>query len=210
MFRDDGRPYQRRPNNKPREISPEARQRMAEAGKKNFENRWYKTSEQALADRPPLNEKNAHTYVLLQMAGVPPRLALKSLKPSYYSRLSGDQRLTWRKDWDCSQMVVDAQDTLSGGNWETLTPEQREKAALDKHFSEMAFFLMANHFYTAWGDDLKKMTMAREALVERTQSNHDPNGAFAVMLRRLLHQSDSKKADIGMPQVYEPSSHTEH
>jgi len=190
--------------NKTRVITEEVRERLRNQAKLMQANRWFKTAEEAEQARPELTPERAHQYVMLLRAGKPPYHALKTFDAGYYHKLPTAMRMSWWRAWDRHPLVEEARLHLAGVNWELLTQAQREAIALDKHFSELAWYLMANQFFSADGLKLVKMREARRALVERANVHPDTTGPFAQLLKKLLHRVDKEAHELGAPAFYEP------
>lgn len=66
--------------------------------------------------------------------------------------------------WLGSRAVSKAWVVIMGGSWQELELDRRIQFALDKHYSELAYYIYSNNFSTVAGADITKLNTARGVL----------------------------------------------
>jgi hypothetical protein len=91
--------------------------------------------------------------------------------------------------WANDALVLQALEDIHGGSWLDLPAERRMELALEKHLSEMAFYLWTTNFLSVeHREGLEKMKQAREVLRMKLTGEKDPDDftqAFARMAMSL-------------------------
>ncbi len=132
---------------------------------------------------PRLTVDLARTFVRIIMAGVPADQALVYCAPHVQS---ADGQAVAVQAWANDPLMAAAVVAFNGAEWHCLDADKRIELALDKHAAELAYFLYAHSFEHAAGDELKKLSDAREALVELTKGEGEPDGPWAQMVKDLM------------------------
>lgn len=137
---------------------------------------------------PEITERTAHAYVTLLHAGVDPVRALRYFAADYFDACKPDALHAWLTRWSRSRTVLKAQTALMGGRWQDLDADRRIAIALDKHFAELAYYLVSRDFSTVQDVELRKMTDARTALQAKLalDKTGDPNSPFATYVQDVL------------------------
>jgi hypothetical protein len=68
------------------------------------------------------------------------------------------------RSWTRSRTVRKAQTALLGRSWTEMTLDERIKAALDQHYSGLAYLLHSSNYLEANAADKAKLDSARQAL----------------------------------------------
>lgn len=98
------------------------------------------------------------------LSGVPPEDALRYFldEDVVVDSLTLTQ---WAKVWQKSRLVLAALVGLQGGDWATLSPQQRIQLALDKTYNEMAYLLYTRNYAAESNPNVKqKMDTCRTSL----------------------------------------------
>lgn len=75
-----------------------------------------------------------------------------------------DRLLFEHERWMRSDQLQSALKQVNGKPWQDLSLEERIQFAIDKHYSEMAYFLYANNYAELVGADKLKADTCRQAL----------------------------------------------
>lgn len=156
---------------------------------------------------PPMTAKLASVYAQMLHAGCPPLLATEYVAP----QLSKEELKATTRLWMGDTLVKAAVEQLIGGAFITLPAEKRYELALQKHLSELAFFLHSNNFNDAAGKDgLEMFKQAREVLKAELKGGtdeSDPMQAFArFALDMVKLQVAEKTAASSVAPALQPSS----
>lgn len=109
-----------------------------------------------------LSKEEAHQFALLQLAGVPVADIVTYFVPP---GTKDEEILASAKEWPGQREVLEALRLLTGGvPWQQLSPEERLKIALDKHYAEMAYFLWSHNYADLTGGEKGKADDCRRAL----------------------------------------------
>ncbi len=112
-------------------------------------------------------------------------------------------------DWLRSEQMARATDVVLGGRWETLDPDRRLELALNKHYAELARFLLTVNFRDADGLDLKKLESAREALSAKVEGREGAGDLMVAFLKDVMAGKVKAQATAGLgdlPMVPPPSA----
>ena len=77
--------------------------------------------------------------------------------------------------WLRHPLVRQAQAELNGGNWSKLTPEERVKRALAKHYNDLAYFLMSTNYGEADAAKKGKADTCRDTLEKQVAASGPPD-----------------------------------
>lgn len=109
------------------------------------------------------SKEEALAFCLMLQSGMPPGEAIlyfltegASWEPTEVDRLC--------RSWLRSAAVKGARDAVMGRPWQDMTLEERLKFAVDKHYSEMAYFLYSRNYVELTGADKMKADTCRTAL----------------------------------------------
>ena len=165
------------------------------------------TAASALADSDPevdvplFDASMARTFSLMLQAGIPTPQIATYLLPTATPAVR-DRTFT---AWCASPLLLDAVNTLNGGEWHLLAKETRLQVAQDKTLAEMAHYLITHRF----ADDTSAKTVARmrecrEAIRQAISGASGDAGDALDSFMRFLGKVVEGKADLGMaPQLYE-------
>ena len=108
-----------------------------------------------------LDHDSATQFALMLGAGMP------SMDAITYFAEEGDQAedLKFRHDrWMNSKLLQRAVLQIQGSAWQDMTLEQRMRFAMDKHYSELAYYLYAHNYSDLQGNMKQKADTCRIAL----------------------------------------------
>jgi hypothetical protein len=105
-------------------------------------------------------EDQAFQFAVMLQAGLP---ASQAILYFVQSEDPGEIAHTLAK-WLKSRAVRTAQTKLTGRAWQEMTLDERCRAALDQHYSGMAWLLFSQHYSEASSLDKGKLDSARMAL----------------------------------------------
>jgi hypothetical protein len=105
----------------------------------------------------------ARQFALMIQTGVPAADAMRYFLPDGES---ADPKLLQQagERWLRDPAVRAAQVALNKGEWSDLTPEDRIKLALEKHYNEMAYFLYTTNYGELDGPRKSKADSCRDSL----------------------------------------------
>ena len=143
---------------------------------------------------PPFDESMARLFALMLQAGVPKEAVASYLLPS----VTPAQRARAFAAWCASPLLLDAVNTLNGGEWHLLDRDKRLQVAQDKHLAEMAHYLISHRF----SDDTEAKTMARmrecrEAIRQAISGAAGDAGDALDSFMRFLGKVVEGKAALG-------------
>lgn len=135
------------------------------------------------ADLAPLDDATADQLAKFLHAGIGAYEALAHLRPG----IDDDEiRRELAGKWLGTRVLSDAIDRLNGGPWVDMTEDQRLEIAQARHYSELAYFIMAHSVEEAAGLDYKKLIDAREAIAQRLAGQEGRGDAFDQFMRKLV------------------------
>jgi hypothetical protein len=97
--------------------------------------------------------------------------------------------------WLGSQAVKRAWKVVMGGAWQDLDLDRRIGFALDKHYSELAYFLYTHNYSSVGGSDLTKANTARGVLETKVAGMAGKGDALTQFMAEL----QSGKLKLGQP-----------
>lgn len=114
----------------------------------------------------PLNSVNspskeqAHQFALMLGGGMPPIEAIRYFAPD----LTPDELGGICKVWMNSSQVGRAILQLQGKEWQEMSLEERIQYSINKHYTEMAYFLYSHNYAQLVGADKQKADTCRQTL----------------------------------------------
>lgn len=161
----------------------------------------------ATRNPPPMTPQIAAVYAQLLHAGCPALRATEYVAP----QLQADVLKLVTKQWLSHRLVLKAVEQLTGGAWMELPPERRYELSLQKHLSELAFYLYANNFNDAPSKEaLEMFKQAREVLkaeLRGVTDDGDPMSAFARFALELVKgQMADRAANSSVPIDLQPEA----
>lgn len=184
------RRWRGRVGKKPSSASVQGRRdyEAAEQRKKATAEAMAELETEAAQQRLVMTPKIAGMFARLLHAGCPAVQATQYINPLLSMEMAKHVTVLWQG----SVEVRVAIEQLNGGAWVELAPERRYELALQKHLSEVAFFLHAHNFNDAHErEELEKFKQAREVLkaeLKGTPDELDPMQAFARFALDLVKQ----------------------
>lgn len=106
------------------------------------------------------NKDQAHQFALMLSAGMPSVEAL----PYFFPEASRDDLESLHGSWMRSKEVERAIAHLQGKPWQDMGVEERIKFSVDKHYTEMAYYLYSRNYVELFGQDRDKADTCRKAL----------------------------------------------
>lgn len=104
---------------------------------------------------------DADKFVLILSTGMPSWQAIQYFAEEGTTK---DQLQDLHNRWIRSKAVADAIKRSQGKSWEEMTLHERMTKAIDKQYTEMAYFLCANNYNDLTGADRAKADTCRAAL----------------------------------------------
>ncbi len=121
-------------------------------------------------------------------AGFSRALAAMVAEPELVPEAAEETAAAWERD-----AVVEArQRELMGGEWRTLTSQQRMVYALRKHYNQIAFFVATGNWGEATGAELTKLNVGRDVLEKAGATLPKLDPAAEVWARAGLTAPDPK------------------
>lgn len=150
------------------------------------------------------SSEEALSFAVMLSSGVPPEEAILYFKP--------DQELdpyAWAKSalpgWLSSPKVKNAiLQTQGGKEWTELSLDQKIRLAVDKNYTEMAYFLYSHNYSTLVGSDKQKADTCRAALEAKLAGSAGKKDALTqffddITSGKLKLTPSSPKAAEGAP-----------
>ncbi len=110
-----------------------------------------------------LDAATAGQFAMMMASGMPSQEAIRYFIPTdmlddmeYVSHI--------HRQWMIDPLISQATLALQGKPWQNMTIEERIKFSIDKHYTEMAYFLYSNNYSTLKGDLKAKADTCRQAL----------------------------------------------
>jgi len=135
-----------------------------------------------------MTDQLALIYAKLLTVGCPPIRAVIYCCPDIELELAKKVSRVWLNDAG----VLRALESINGGTWHELPPETRYKLALDKHKSELAFYLWTTNFNDIeHREGIEKLKQAREEMKKLNGEavDDDPLAAFARFTLELAQNA---------------------
>lgn len=150
---------------------------------------------------PTFTADIARTCALLLVAGVP------RAKIPYYLLPDVDEgtRIETFTAWCAHPLLLDAVNTLNGGEWHLLDKDRRLQLAEDKVLAEMAYYLVEHRFDDATdARTIARMRDCREAIRQKLAgATGDTGDALDTFMRTLAKMVDGAAGFAKAPQLYE-------
>lgn len=145
------------------------------------------------ADEVPLcTVKLSQVFAQLLNAGCPQLQAIGYMFPHLTKTVMTETTRRWVSD----PLVTIAVEELQGGAFISLPPERRYELALQKHLSELAFFLHANNYNDAVNKDVLEMfKQAREVLKAELKGGTDESDPMQAFARFALEMAKAHVLD---------------
>lgn len=107
-----------------------------------------------------ITKDHALQFALILSSGVPHMDAISYLRPD----VSGDQLKNELKRWLAAPVVAAAILQVQGKSWQKMELSERVKFAIDKNYTEMAYFLYSHNYCDLSGPEKSKADTCRAAL----------------------------------------------
>lgn len=112
-----------------------------------------------VVSRPGREE--ALQLALMLVAGMPSLDAIRYFYPEDDAERVRFEHDRWMRSYNVRSAVKQVQ---NGKSWQDMSLDERVKFAVDKHYSELAYFLYTNNYNTLTGQDRQKADICRAAL----------------------------------------------
>lgn len=112
---------------------------------------------------PNPSPDQAYQMALIVSAGAPTMDAFRYFVPSD-ANLTTMQMTAIHDRWVRSKEYAEATRKIQGAAWQEMGADERIKFAIDKHYTEMAYFLYAHNYADLTGQDKAKADTCRTAL----------------------------------------------
>ncbi len=106
-------------------------------------------------------KETAMQFALMMDAGMPAVEAIRYFAPP--DTLQGDMPDLARR-WQSDPLVDQAVLTIQGKEWQEMTPMEKIQFAIDKHYTEMAYFLYSRNYVELVSSDQMKADICRKTL----------------------------------------------
>ncbi len=103
-------------------------------------------------------EDEAMQFAVMLTAGMPPEEAI------VYFFEDKDNALAAQPRWLSASTVKAAIKKLQGKSWQHMTADEKIQLALDKHYTELAYFLYSRNYVNLQGQDKAKADTCRTTL----------------------------------------------
>lgn len=114
-----------------------------------------------LTDRvSPITADEAQQFALILASGMPHLDAMGYLRPD----LEGQDLKVELDRWMGSAKVQQAIVTLQGGAWQAMPLDRKIEFAIEKHYTELAYFLYRNNYNDLDGSQRAKADICRQTL----------------------------------------------
>jgi hypothetical protein len=144
-------------------------------------------------------EVQASQFAIMIAAGLPAADALRYFLPEE-AVVDTTTLAEMARRWQRNRLVGEATSRLQGGDWTSLSKEQRIQLALDKHRGEMAYLLYSHNFADEMNPAvLNKMNTARQSLEAFLAGNAGKHDPFADFMRDLASGKVGKGAAKEQP-----------
>jgi hypothetical protein len=107
-----------------------------------------------------MSEDQALQFALMMESGMP----IPDIMTYFFPESSPNERLAIANGWTRSRALAKAIKQLQGDDWHLMTLDQRIQFAINKHYSELAYFLYTHNYAEASGMDKTKADVARSVL----------------------------------------------
>jgi hypothetical protein len=104
--------------------------------------------------------EQALQFAVMVNAGLPPSEAILYFTQETDTRLLAELTRAWQR----SREVRKALASLMGRSWTEMSLQERCQAALDQHYTQLAYLLFSSHYAEAQQADKTKLDTARQAL----------------------------------------------
>lgn len=104
--------------------------------------------------------EEADAFALMLQSGLPAGDAICYFTDSSDPVVVGQMVQNWQR----SRLVKKAIRQLMGKNWQDMTPEEKLKTAIDKHYTDLAYMLWSRHYLEADAGMKGKLDSARTAI----------------------------------------------
>lgn len=109
------------------------------------------------------NTDQAKQFAVMLSVGAPPSEAIRYFIPEEET-VSATYLAVQAEQWLRSKAVQDAVRSIQGKDWTEMSAHERISLAIDKHYSEMAYFLYSRNYVDLGGADKAKADTCRAAL----------------------------------------------
>jgi hypothetical protein len=106
-------------------------------------------------------KEQALQFAIMLSSGVPSRVAVTYFLPDDFPEGSV---IGLHEEWMKSEAIQQAILQLQGKAWQEMTVEERINLSIEKHYSEMAYYLYANNYVDMVGAAKTKADTCRSAL----------------------------------------------
>ena len=106
-------------------------------------------------------KEQALQFAIMLSSGVPSRVAVTYFLPEDFPEGSV---IGLHEEWMKSEAIQQAILQLQGKAWQEMTVEERINLSIEKHYSEMAYYLYANNYVDMVGAAKTKADTCRSAL----------------------------------------------
>lgn len=107
-----------------------------------------------------MDKDQAQQFALILTSGVPPLEALRYMLPDMPDGELKAELQRWMRDPAVQKAIL----ALQGKAWEGMSLEERITFAVEKHYSEVAYFLYAHNYADLVGAERQKADTCRQVL----------------------------------------------
>ena len=139
--------------------------------------------------------EQARQFCIMITAGMPSTDAIRYFLPEIETAWGPNEVLSFHDAWMRSAAVKMAMRATMGKTWQEMTLEERIQYGINKHYSELAYFLFSNNYVQLEGASKTKADTCRTALEAKLAGlagKTDP-------LTRFWEDFTSGKVKLGAP-----------
>lgn len=144
-----------------------------------------------------IDQEAAEQFALILSSGVPQLDALRYLRPGVDTHTLQDELSSWMEDKRVQRAIL----ALQGKSWESMGLEERLRFAIDKHYTEAAYFLYSHNYATLGGAEKQKADTCRSVIEAKL-------AGMAGKMDALTHFFDDLlTGKVALPPTQKDSSH---
>ncbi len=136
-------------------------------------------------------KEQAQQFALMLTTGIPPAEAMRYFLPDEaLPDVVVEMAERWARCADVRAAIIALNDDKA---WSELTPEERIKKALEKHYNEMAFFLYSTNYIDLDGAKKQKADSCRSALETKLAGMAGKMDALSSFYMDMVEKAERAK-----------------
>lgn len=146
-----------------------------------------------------VDKDQALQFALILSAGVPQIEALRYLLPDAEGASLRDALPEWLKDKAVQNAIL----AIQGKPWENMRLEEKIRFAIDKHYTELAYFLYAHNYADLTGAERNKADVCRASLEAKLAGSAGKTDALTSFIDDIM----AKRIALGKPKALKEAQH---